>query len=97
MRTSPSSTLALPPALTYLLSRALADFRRPRRSGTPATARLGGLCRDTVRYLARAGASGAEIEAALTDAVAIVGAAPDPAVRAVLDDVTASARAAAAE
>ena len=87
MRTPPSSTLALPPALTYLLSRALGDHRRR------SAARLGGLCRDTARYLASAGASGDEIEAALSDAVAIVDAAPDPDLRAVLDDVTAQARA----
>jgi hypothetical protein len=102
MRTSSSSTIALPPALTYLLSRALGDVRRATPGGRPGgrrppAARLGRLCRDTARYLASVGASRAEIEAALTDAVAVIGVASDPALRAVLDDVADQAHATVAD
>ena len=97
MRTPPPEPLALPPALTYLLSRALADCARVRPGARLPASRLGGLFRDTARYLADAGASPDEIEAVLEDAVTIAGVSPDPALHAVLEDAAARVRAGRAD
>ena len=64
---SPHSTpLVLPAAMTYLLARAFEAARgRPERAAP--TARLDRVMRDAVRHLRAAGATDAEVEAAIRD------------------------------
>jgi hypothetical protein len=91
-----STPIVLPVALTYLLARAFdAAHLRPGRAAR--TARLDGLLRDTVRYLLAAGATLAEVEAAIRDVCEAADAwRTDPEFRAALGEVEGRARAFAA-
>ena len=94
---SPRGTpLVLPAALTYLLARAF-DAARSRPGRAAPTARLDGLLRDAVRYLLAAGATLAEVEAAIRDVCEAADAwRADPELRAALGEAEGRARAFAA-
>jgi hypothetical protein len=64
------ATTALPPALTYLLARTVADSdHRAQLGRPPATARLERLLHDAERALETGGLAADEVDAALRDVV----------------------------
>jgi hypothetical protein len=91
MQPSGATPLVLPATLTYLIARAVDSTRVRRRAGV-STSRLDGLLRDTVRYLAGAGASLPEVHAAVRDVCEAASAAlADPELQVALGEVEARA------